>query len=291
MRGSRRLRLTLALLLLTSLTLVTLDFRAGGSSVRRGARTVAAAVFGPAERAVSAVARPVRQTVVGIAHLGGYQAEATRLRRDNDTLRSQLRMAELDRRRATELDQLLRVAGAGQYKVVPAQVVGLGGALGFESTATIDAGSRDGLRPDMTVLSGRGLVGRVKAVGPFSATVLLATDRESSVGARLAGSLQVGAVTGDGMRPLTLQLFDPQAKLVRGDRLVTFGSAGSRPFVPGVPIGAVSQIESTPGALTRSALVQPYVDFGGLDLVGVVVQPPRQDPRDAVLPPPPGPAG
>jgi len=32
--------------------------------------------------------------------------------------------------------------------------------------------------------------------------------------------------------------------------------------------------------------VRPYVDFTALDLVGVVVVPPRRDPRDAVLPAP-----
>jgi rod shape-determining protein MreC len=33
--------------------------------------------------------------------------------------------------------------------------------------------------------------------------------------------------------------------------------------------------------------VSPYVDFTSLDLVGIVVEPPRADPRDAVLPPRP----
>ena len=92
---------------------------------------------------------------------------------------------------------------------------------------------------------------------------------------------------GKGGQPMTLQLLNAQATVKKGDRLVTFGSQGSRPFVPGVPIGVVHQIEQTPGALTRTATITPYVDFTALDLLGVVVQPPRRDPRDAVLPPPP----
>ena len=46
-------------------------------------------------------------------------------------------------------------------------------------------------------------------------------------------------------------------------------------------------MRGTPGSQTRTASVRPYVDFTSLDLVGVVVEPPRTDPRDAVLPPRP----
>ena len=60
--------------------------------------------------------------------------------------------------------------------------------------------------------------------------------------------------------------------------------------MPGVPVGVVGTVEKTPGSLTRSATIKPYVDFTAIDLVGVVVQPPRRDPRDAVLPAPPTPA-
>ena len=72
-----------------------------------------------------------------------------------------------------------------------------------------------------------------------------------------------------------------------GDRLVTFGSQGDKPFVPGVPVGRWSRSTGSPGAQTRTAVVAPYVGFTTLDLVGVVVEPPRKDPRDAVLPPKP----
>jgi rod shape-determining protein MreC len=153
---------------------------------------------------------------------------------------------------------------------------------------TIDAGSRDGIKPDETVLSGDGLVGRVKTVGPFTATVLLAIDEESAVGARLEGNLEIGIVSGRSQGLMELDLLDPQAKVAPGDRLVTYGSRHSNPFVPGVPIGVVVNVRAASG-LTRQATVRPYVDFTALDLVGVVITPPTRDPRDAVLPPPTNP--
>lgn len=290
-RDTRRTRLLLALLLVTSISLITLDYRSSGDGDRStldGLRSVAAAVFGPVEQVAAAIAAPVGDAVESVSGLGAGRDEAARLRRENQELTRRLRTSELDRNRAAELDALLRLAGAGQYRVVPARVIAVGAAQTFSWTVTIDAGTRDGLRPDLTVLNGDGLVGRVKTVGPTTATVLLVIDPASSVGVRLEGSMEVGFTTGQGLGDaVDLQLLDGQSTVVRGDRLVTFGSQGDLPYVPGVPVGEVLRVRGTPGSQTRTAAVQPYVDFSALDLVGVVVEPPRRDPRDSVLPPRP----
>ena len=68
---------------------------------------------------------------------------------------------------------------------------------------------------------------------------------------------------------------------------MTFGSQGDRRTCPACRSERSCRVQGTPGSLTRTAVVQPYVDFTSLDLVGVVVEPPRTDPRDAVLPPKP----
>jgi rod shape-determining protein MreC len=57
--------------------------------------------------------------------------------------------------------------------------------------------------------------------------------------------------------------------------------------VPGVPIGEVISVKSSPGLLTKSAKVKPFVKISALDLVSVVVEEPRMDPRDSLLPPMP----
>jgi rod shape-determining protein MreC len=75
-----------------------------------------------------------------------------------------------------------------------------------------------------------------------------------------------------------------------GQKLVTFGSVGDQPFVPGVPIGEVTEVQGSAGSLTQNALVKPFVDFTTLGVVGVVVAAPRTDPRDSVLPSKPKPA-
>jgi rod shape-determining protein MreC len=287
-RDSGRTRLLLALLLAAALALITADYRSGGGGPFAVLRRVVAAVFGPAERVATVIVRPVGEAVDNVRHLGDYRERIGVLERENATLRTQLRTSEAARRRAAELDTLLRVAGLGQYRVVPAQVVAVGRALGFEWTAAIDAGSRDGVRADMTVLSGDGLVGRVSAVGPTSATVLLLPDRITSVAGRLEESGELGIVSGRAPDTLEFTLLDPHAAVRVGQRLVTAGSRNNVPFVPGVPIGTVTTVEPTAGTLTRTARLRPFVRFTALDLVGVVVGPPRTDPRTAILPPKPG---
>jgi rod shape-determining protein MreC len=289
-RDTRRSRVLLALLLVTSVVLVVIDNRSEGSSPLDGLRSAAAAVFGPVEQVAAAIASPVSDAVDSVSRLGEDGDELDRLRQRNEELTRRLRTSELDRQRAAELDGLLRVAGAGRYEVVPARVIAIGAAQTFSWTVTIDAGTRDGIHPDMTVLNGDGLVGRVKTAGPSTATVLLAVDPDSSVGVRLESSMEVGFTTGQGIGDdgaLDLRLLDGQSTVARGDRMVTFGSQGDTPYVPGVPVGVVRSVQGSPGSQTRTAVVAPYVDFTSLDLVGVVVQPPRTDPRDAVLPPKP----
>lgn len=295
MRDTRRTRGVLAVLLVVALGLITIDYRGGDGSPLRGLRGLGEAVFGPVERVSAAVVRPVGNTFDALTDAPAERRRANRLQRENQQLREQLRANRLDADRAAQLDRLLRSAGLGGYKIVSAIVISAG--QGMEDTVTIDVGSRSGVRPDMTVMTADGLVGRVTRVGPTTATVLLATDAASSVGSRLEDSREIGIVQGMGRRglgargdtPMRLSLLNASVALRPGQRLVTLGSEGERPYVPGVPIGIVQRVVQTPGSLTRTAYIRPFVKFSSLDVLGVVVAPPKENPRDAVLPPSPAP--
>lgn len=285
MRETPRTRLVLTLLVLTAFTLITLDYRAGSGSPFGHIRRAAAAVLGPVESAVAAVVRPVADAFSSIG--GGDGADVRRLEKDNAALRAELRQDTAGRQRLSQLEKLTGLAGTARMRIVAANVVAIGGSGGFEWTATIDVGSRDGVQPLMSVISGDGLVGRVKTVGPRNSTVLLAADPQSQVGARVAGTGEVGYVRGGGTGPMTFTLLDAHAALKNGQQLVTFGSEHDRPYVPELPIGTITEVESTPGAQTRTALVQPFTKFTALDPVAVVVAAPSSIPRDSLLPTPP----
>jgi rod shape-determining protein MreC len=288
MRDNRRARLILAMLLLTAFTLITLDYRSGGGGPLR---SIGNAVFGPVERAASAVARPIGSFFSGLGHLNSYKSENARLRKQNQELLQQLRLTDADRAHLDAAEKLLNLAGRAQFRIVAARVIAYGNTLGFESTATIDVGSQDGIKSNQTVIDGDGLVGKTLNVGPSTTTILLGSDPDFTAGARLEGTgQQIGHVDGGGRNPMTFTLLGTQARLHAGDRLVTFASIGDRPFVPEVPIGRITRVEPTPGQLFSMGIVAPYADFSSVDIVGVVVGVPRTIKRDSLLPPSPTPS-
>ena len=280
MRESRRLRTIIGLLVLTSLTLIVLSLKGGGATVRTGAQ----GAIGPVQNAVASVTRPIRDFFTGLGSIGSKDQTIADLRQKNDELQGQLSTTQYVQNRAKELDDLLKIASAGNYKLVPAQVVSVGPDQGFAWTVTIDAGSIDGLKVDQAVITGQGLVGRVVRVTKSDATVELLVDATSTVGARVERSMSIGFLNGTGeAKSMEFQLLDPFAEIRSGDRLVSFGVRGGI-YVPGLPLGTITQISGTPGQLTRVATVVPFVDVNSLDLVGVIVDPPRTNPRDALLP-------
>lgn len=290
MSRRRRTRLLLTLLLLVSFTLITLDYRAGAGSPFDSLRSAASAVFGPLERAASAIARPVGDAISSVGHLGRDKKKIDQLEQDNADLRERLRLDQLTDGRAMELQKLYDLTQRGRYTTVAARVIAVGAGLNFEWTATIDAGSRDGIEPDMTVLNGDGLVGRVQRVGPTTSTVLLIIDPKATVGVRMAGSFDIGRLDGQGQAQLKLTLLNQTGDLRVGQKLVTLGSAKDEPYVPEVPVGVVTRVRRTPGALTRTADVRAYASFTALDIVAVVIKEPPRVPRDSVLPPSPTPS-
>ncbi|SHI23459.1 rod shape-determining protein MreC [Streptomyces sp. 3214.6] len=289
MRDTRESRLLLVLLIAIAFALITVDIRGGEDSPVDGARQAAAAVFGPIEDGVSSAVDPVGNAVSAVRDSGERHDRLSELEKENAALKAKLGSDDRNRSRLAQLDKMLKIAGAGQYGIKGAEVIAIGAAQGFSWTITIDVGANDGVKRDMTVLNGDGLVGRVTTVGPDTATVLLASDPDFTVGTRMEASDELGFASGQGDRPLRVELLNGKADVKKGDRLVTFGSQADKPFVPGVPVGVVSRVDPSGGDLTRTLYVTPYVSFTKLDIVGVVVQAPKKDPRDTVLPSKPKP--
>lgn len=284
MRDTKESRLLLVLLVVVAFALITVDIRGGENSPLDRPRQAAQSVFGPVENSVASAVNPVGNAIDAVRDSGDRSSTIDRLKKENEALKQELGSKDITRNRAAELDQLLKTAGAGQYTIKGAQVIAIGAAQSFSWTVTIDAGSHDGITRDMTVINGDGLVGRVTTVGPSTSTVLLANDPDFTVGTRLEGSMELGFASGQGNQPMRDQLLNGKADVHKGDRLVTFGSEAGKPFVPGVPVGRITGIEPSGGNLTKTVLVQPFVGFTKLDIVGVVVVGPRTDPRDSVLP-------
>jgi rod shape-determining protein MreC len=281
-RDTRRTRVVLVVLVAVALALIAFDYRDGSSSFMRDLKNTGGSVFGAAEHGASSIGRFFDGS-------GSGSSQNTALQREVVQLRAELNQARLSKAEYKQLRKLLLVAGAGQYRVVAATVIAVG--QGFQQTVTLDTGSANGVRVNDTVLNGQGLVGEVTSVTSSTATVRLAQDSSSVVGVQVAPSGQEGVVTGPGNAAadglMKLQMLNSAAVIKPGEALVT---AASNPYVPGVPVGVIARLENRGGSPTALALVRPYVDFGSLGVVGVVINRPGRNPRFSVLPPLPRPA-
>jgi rod shape-determining protein MreC len=280
--GENRGRLLLIILIITSLFLITLDLR--GVSVIGGLRTGSQSALSPVQNFGSTVFSPVRNFFSDVIHLGRTRSEMQALREENGNLLTQLRQRRDIDAQLEQLQGALDLAGKAEFKVVSARVISQGATTSFTQTISIDAGSKNGIRPNMTVINSYGLVGVVKTVYSNSALISLTTDPSFRIGVRVAGSQQIGILAGQGSRKGVLQLLDNQSTISVGDILVARGSVNNRPFVPGVPVGEVTSVDNAAGAVTQTADVRFFADFSALSVVTVVLKGPDSDPRDALIP-------
>jgi rod shape-determining protein MreC len=285
--GDSRGRLLLIVLIVTSLFLITLDLR--GVQVIDGIRTGTQTALTPVQKAGSWVISPFRNFLSDVTHLGRTRNQIEKLKADNDALRQALLDRKVADAQLKQLKSVLDLAGNGGFKVVGAKVISQGASTSFTQTLTIDAGSNSGIHTNMTVISGFGLVGVVKIAYANSAVVQLASDPSFRVGARIAGSQQIGILSGQGTRKGVLQLLDNTTEVKVGDAILARGSNNGRPFVPGVPIGEVTSVDNSAGAVTQTADVKFYANFSTLGVVAVVIGAPSTDPRDSLIPPKPVP--
>ncbi len=219
-----------------------------------------------------------------MTHLGRTRNQIEKLEAENANLKQRL----INRRNADaqlkQLKSILDLAGTAGYKIVNAKVISNGSSQSFSQTITIDSGANAGIKKNMTVLSQYGIAGVVKDVYPSSALIQLASDPSFRIGARIAGSQQIGILTGRGTRSASLQLLDNSTTVKEGDVLLSRGSIANRPYVPGVPLGFVTSVDNSAGAVAQTATVRYYTNFSTLGVVAVVVSGSTANPGDALVP-------
>ena len=282
--GGNRSRLLLVLLLVSSLFLITLDLR--GVNLAGYLRSGVSTVTSPVENFFSRLFSPVGNFASDLRNFGQSKSKITELEKQVDLLKSKEVLDEDLVGQLNQLKAVLDLAGRGGYKVVAAKVINRGSSASFKQTITLDVGSADGISRNMTVISDGGLVGVVKSVSNHSSIVLLMSDPTFKIGVRIAGTQSIGVISGQGGNKYLLQLLDATGEIKVGDTLVARGSDGGRPFVPGVPVGVVTAVQSNTSSITQNADVEGISNLDRVGIVAVVVMAPKADPRDALIPKP-----
>ncbi len=282
MRNGGRARLLLVILIVTSLFLITLDLR--GVKVIDGFKQGTQTIMSPFQRAGSVVLSPVKNFFSDVTHLGRTRKQIEKLEAENANLKQKLINRKSADAQLKQLKNILDLAGMAGYKVVNAKVISHGSSQSFAQTITISSGSNAGIKKNMTVLSQDGIAGIVKDVYPSSALIQLASDPSFRIGARIAGTQQIGILSGRGNRSASLQLLDNSTTVKEGDVLLARGSIANRPFVPGVPLGYVTSVDNSAGAVAQTATVRYYTNFSTIGVVAVVLSASESNPGDALVP-------
>lgn len=190
------------------------------------------------------------------------------LQRETEQLRQALITATRD---TTVTERLMQQRLAG-YEMLPATVVS-NSSERTNNYLVIDRGEADGVRPEMGVVGGGGVVGIVYLTGPHHSLVIPVTNRKSSISCRVRGQNYFGYLQWDGRSPLSAYLDDvPRYAKVRvGQAVETSGY--SAVFPPGIFVGRIRTIRNSSDGQSYRLDVTLGTDFANLRDVSVVTTP------------------
>jgi rod shape-determining protein MreC len=277
--GPLRRRLVIGVLVLASIVLISLSFRSDESGPLTGVQSAGATVLRPFAVGLERVAQPFRDAYGWADSLLTARDDAKKLREENRMLRqqgiqSQFALQE-NKYLRTQLDYIDGPRFPSDFVPVNAEVTGRPTGA-FTQAIVIAAGSEDGVRLNDPVVTADGLVGLVTRVTSDLARVQLLTDEEAAASAidLRTGATGIVRHARGTKETLVLDRVRKEDVIRVGDQVVTAGwraGALSSLYPKGVPIGRVTSFGLTDTDLFQQVQVDPYVDFGSLDAVIVLV--------------------
>ena len=223
---------------------------------------------------------------MGVAGLWSNYIDLLHVRQQNQDLEQtvgRLRLEEAalleDARQGQRLRALLGFQQRYIYATLAAQAYGSSGS-NRSHVFYIDKGARDGLKPDMAVITADGIVGKVRDVFPHSAQVLAVNDSTSGAGVILETTRIRGILRGDATGRLEVVGVTADQRIQPGEHVLTAG--GDLIFPRGLPVGVVEEVERDPD---RDGLVdiilKPAAHLDRLDEVLVITSTePRFSPQE-----------
>ncbi len=223
--------------------------------------------------AFSTIQKPFQTAGSVVSRFFDQISQIRTLKQDNESMRKELEEIRseylhlIEREKENQrLRELLDFKEETPFETLSASVVGRSSTHWY-GTITLDQGSRDGVKRDMSVVTGKGLVGRVTNTTDRTCTVLLLMDPDSGVGAYVQRTRDQGVVLGQPGREnlLEMRLFSRESQVEEGDPVLSSGLGEI--FPREIPIGTVESVVMREYGLTMYALITPYVDFDRLEEV------------------------
>ena len=248
----------------------------------RGVRLIrlwANAVISPPEQLIHGTKLAVTGTWGNYFDLVHVRQQNKELQSTVDRLRLEQAALIEDARQGQRLQALMGFQEKYVYATMAAQAYGSGGS-DRSHVFYIDKGARDGLKPDMAVITPDGVVGKVRDVFPRSAQVLAIDDSTSGAGVILETTRIRGILKGDALGQLEVVGVTVDQRIKPGENVLTAG--GDLIFPRGLPVGVVDRVVRDPdrdGLI--DILLKPAAHLDRLDEVLVITSTqPRFSPQE-----------
>jgi len=226
----------------------------------------------PVQSAMTTTAQDVAREFEASADIQALEARNAQLEAlSNGLMVENARLREVERENEL-LRQLLNYTRNNPQFTYEATSV-KGRSIGYDPTNLLyfvytDVGVRQGVAKGMPIITDRGLVGRVTAVGPNSAQVLMLIDPASSVNAIIQNSRVTGVIRGNIDGTISMERIPPNEEVNPGDIVLTSGLGGN--FPDKLVIGQVTEVIQRDQDMFQSARIRPTVDFGKLETMLVI---------------------
>ncbi len=257
----------LVVLVAVSLVMVTLYFREGSTGPVHLLRSAAQVVSTPFTLLGAQIVRPFEALGNAIDNLTARPQTLDELEARNAELENQLVQLSEYQLENARLESMLQLVSAYGMSGEAARVIGYS-TDDWSDTITIDKGSASGVKVDMPVTNGSGVLGQVVSVSAASSIVRLITDPQQGVSAMLQTSRATGILTGSVDGTLRLQYVDSSVEVGVGDAVITSGLGGVYP--KGLLLGVVTSVTTNPSDLYHEITVDPSAVTGNYEEVFVV---------------------
>lgn len=281
----QRAPIWLMALLFANLVIMAVDAR-DSVTKQRMVRVWAQAIFSPFQSVTSKATGAGSGFINRIVNFSSTADENERLQRLVAELDLELKHAREAKSENERLHGILGLKEKTGYEVVPARVIARDSTVWF-NTITVDRGSSVGIKLNMPVVTGGGIVGRVISLSPWTAQVMLLTDEKAAAGAvvgQLGESGALGSIRGNGEGGLVeMKYVSGLQKVEVGDYVMTTGQDGIYP--PGLNVGEVVQVKHGTATQPHQILIRPGAQLDQLQEVAVLLyQPPQRPAPDQTLP-------
>ena len=221
------------------------------------------------ENVVSTIVMPIQNGLTYVKHkITGNNTFFA----DINKLEQELREFEMVKSENTTLREYLNLSEQyGNYETKAADIISKDFG-NYSNVFVINIGQKDGIKPNMTVISDKGLVGYVISTSDNTSKVQTIIDTASTVSATLSSSrdnlICKGTLENKGL--LKASNIPTTATLIQGDKIETSGMGGI--YKKGILIGTIKKIENAKNTVDRYAIIEPAVDFNKVETVLVIMK-------------------